>query len=104
MVTILVKHKVKEYNNWKKVYDEHNNFRIKNGMISDNVYKNANDPTEMFMLFKWDNILNARIFLQSEDLKKVMENAGVTNKPEIYFLEETTQSISAKPVMQPLQW
>jgi hypothetical protein len=31
---------------------------------------------------------NAQKFYESEDLKKVMKKAGVTDKPDIYFLEE----------------
>ncbi len=30
-----------------------------------------------------------RQFVESEDLKQAMQRAGVMDKPEIYFLEET---------------
>jgi hypothetical protein len=31
---------------------------------------------------------NARKFYESEDLKKVMQKAGVVEKPDIFFIEE----------------
>jgi len=91
MAIILVKHNVKEYSTWRKVYDEHKAFRIKSGMQSEKVMRSTTDPNQMFLLFKWDNIMNAKIFTQSEDLKKVMQNAGVIGKPEMHFLEEAGQ-------------
>ena len=103
MAYILVKHNVAEYSNWRKIYDEHKPFRVKSGMINEMVFRNTNNPNEIFMLFKWNNILNAKIFAQSEDLKKAMEKAGVMSKPEIQFLEETEQ-LRTTPMPQSLTY
>jgi hypothetical protein len=39
-------------------------------------------------LFEWDDLGKARSFAQSEDLVKIMQKAGVSDKPDIYFLDE----------------
>jgi len=100
MAILLVKHNVKEYTSWRKVYDEHKTFRTKSGMINEMVFRSTTSPTEIFLLFKWNNILNAKIFVQSEDLKKAMESAGVIGKPEVNFLEETEQTATTRPIIQ----
>ena len=103
MVFILVKHKVEDYSKWRKLYDGHKSSRIRSGMLSEKMFRGVNDPTEIYMLFKWDNIINAKIFYQSEDLKKTMENAGVMTMPETSFIEEAEQRESTKQVMQPFE-
>jgi len=40
------------------------------------------------ILIEWEDLENARMFAQSEDLRETMQRAGVTDQPDIYFLEE----------------
>jgi len=103
MAIVLVKHNIKEYNSWRKVYDEHKTFRTKSGMLTEAVYRSTSNPNEIYLLFKWDNILNAKIFVQSEELKNAMQKAGVVSKPEMNFLEEAEQITSTRPIMQPIK-
>lgn len=88
MTSVLVRHKVKDYEKWKIVFDEHSNFRKENGSKGGHLFRNANDPNETVIIFEWDNLENAKKFVQSENLKEAMKKAGVTGKPTIYFLEE----------------
>ena len=39
-------------------------------------------------LFEWDDLEKARQFVQSEDLRQAMESAGVSDQPDIYFLDK----------------
>ena len=52
------------------------------------LFRNADNTNELIILFEWDDLGKARKFAQSEDLKKTMQKAGVSDKPDIYFLEE----------------
>ena len=40
---MLVQHKVKDFANWKKVYDSQAAFRASSGELSDEIYHNASD-------------------------------------------------------------
>jgi hypothetical protein len=42
-------------------------------------------------LFEWDDLDKARTFAQSEDLRQIMQRAGVADRPDLYFLEEVEQ-------------
>ncbi len=92
MAHLLVHHKVEDYKKWKPVFDEHSNFRSRNGSKGGRVFRDSKNPNEIFILFEWDSLDNAQKFSQSDDLKAVMMKAGVQGMPEIHFLEEASKT------------
>lgn len=88
MTYLLVRHKDKDYTKWKTVFDEHNATRKASGSRGGRLFRNADNPNEIVVIFEWDSLENARRFAQSEDLKKTMQRAGVIDKPDVYLLEE----------------
>ncbi len=91
MAYLLVRHKVKDYAKWKIVFDEHAATRKTGGSGGGHLFRNADNPNETVIIYKWDSIEKAKKFAQSEDLKKTMQRAGVIDKPDVYFLEEVEQ-------------
>jgi quinol monooxygenase YgiN len=89
---MLVHHKVRDFTQWKSFFDRHESTRKSSGSKSSRVFQNPEDPTDIFMLFEWDKIENAKKFASSEDLKKIMEQAGVIGIPHIHFLNEVSVS------------
>jgi heme-degrading monooxygenase HmoA len=89
MSHMLVHHNVEDYGKWKPVFDEHSSFRKEMGSKGGRVFRSANDPNDLFILFEWDNAENAKKFSQSDNLKETMQKAGVKGMPDIYFVEET---------------
>lgn len=88
MPYLLVRHKMKDYAKWKQVFDEHGSTRKANGSKGGHLFQNSDNPSEIVILFEWDDLKKARQFAQSEDLRKAMERAGVSDKPDVYFLEK----------------
>jgi antibiotic biosynthesis monooxygenase (ABM) superfamily enzyme len=86
MTTMLVQHKVKNYENWKKVYDSVAGLRTTFGELSDQIYRDASDANKLTLMFKWDSLPNAQKWAQSPELKAAMEKAGVDGAPSISFL------------------
>jgi quinol monooxygenase YgiN len=89
---MLVRHKVADYAKWKPVYDEHAATRKASGAKWAHLFRNADNPNEIVLLFEWDDLIKARKFAQSEDLIKTMQKAGVIDKPDIYFLDKLEQT------------
>jgi heme-degrading monooxygenase HmoA len=85
---ILIRHKVVDYAQWKPVFDEHGVTRKANGCKGGHLFRSSEDPHEVVILFEWDNMEKARQFVQSEDLRKAMKRAGVSDQPDMYFLDE----------------
>jgi heme-degrading monooxygenase HmoA len=88
MPYLLIRHKVSDYSKWKPVFDADGVNRQASGSRGGQLFRNASDPNELVMLFEWDDLEKARQFTQSEDLRQAMQQAGVVDHPDIYFLEE----------------
>jgi len=88
MASMLVQHQVKDFAEWKKVYDSVADLRTSNGELSDKIYRDANDPNKLTIVFKWDSLANAQKYANSPELKEAMQKAGVEGPPNIYFLNE----------------
>ncbi len=88
MAHLLIKHKVKDYNVWKKVFDGFINTRKAAGEKSYHILHPESEADNLLAIFEWDNLENARKFTNSSELKEVMGSAGVIGQPEVYFLEE----------------
>ena len=91
MTYLLVRHKVGDYKKWRPFFDGHGVVRESTGSKGGKVFRNASNPNEVFILFKWDSVEKAKQFSQLDDLKETMEKAGVSDKPDIYFLEEAEE-------------
>jgi hypothetical protein len=91
MPYLLVRHKVTDYEQWKSVFDAHSLTRQANGSRGGQLFRNASDPNELVILLEWDVLEKARQFAQSEDLREVLQRAGVVDHPSIYFLKDGEQ-------------
>jgi heme-degrading monooxygenase HmoA len=88
VVQVIVRHKVQDYTKWYAMYTGHASTRKTGGSKGARLFRNADNPNELVILFEWENLEKARQFVQSEDLRKIMEKAGVVDKPDSYFLQE----------------
>jgi len=88
MANVLMKHRVEDYSAWKRVFDEFIDTRRAGGERSWRIWQTDDDANNLVLLFSWDSIENARAFMASPELKATMENAGVTEPPDVYFMEE----------------
>ena len=66
--------------------------RRANGCQGERLFRNARDPGEVLVLMGWDDLERARLFAQSDDLLEAMARAGVTDRPDVWFLEEAEPS------------
>ena len=88
MPHILVRHKVDDCAKWKQSFDDSIDFRKAGGEKSYQIFQTIEDPNNLVLLFEWNNIANAKRFLESSELQEKMQQAGVSGKPEIFFLEK----------------
>ncbi len=88
MVYFLVRSKVEDYAKWKAVFDEMGTARKSLGSKGGYIFHNADDPHEVVVLLEFEDKKSARKFAQSSDLKEAMKRAGVSDKPDIYLLNE----------------
>lgn len=87
MPQVLIRHKVSDYKAWKRVFDDHGANRASYGSQGGRLFRNADDSSEVFMLLEVEDLDRAREFVASDDLREKMAEAGVSDQPDVYFLD-----------------
>lgn len=91
MTHLLVHHEVRDYASWKPIFDEHSATRKEYGSKGATVLRTIGDPNNLFILFEWSSMEDARRFMESDNLKETMKRAGVLSEPEVFFLDELAE-------------
>ena len=86
MAFILIRHKVRDFETWKTGYDAHQPKRIEAGLAEKYLLRGADDANEVVILFEAQDLNRAKAFVASADLREKMQEVGVIDKPDIYFL------------------
>jgi heme-degrading monooxygenase HmoA len=86
--SMLIRHKVADYAVWQAHFTEHEIVRRANGSQGGRVFRSADNPHEVLILLEWDDLERARLFADSDDLREALDRAGVTDRPDIWFLAD----------------
>ena len=83
---LLVRHKVKKFDEWKRAFETHKEGQRNAGLRIEKVMRNLYDPTEVFLFFEVTDLAKARGFVFSPEVPNAQAESGVVDKPDIYFL------------------
>jgi hypothetical protein len=86
MALMVIHHKVRDYAVWRPAYDAHESNRVGAGITNGRVYRKAEDPNDLVILLDVADVAKARAWASGEDLKAVMQKAGVLGAPAIHFI------------------
>lgn len=86
MTYLLIRHKVADFEKWKTVYDRYETVRRAAGLTSKQTWHNLDIPSEIFILFEVADREKAKSYISSLELHKAMQEAGVLDHPDVYFL------------------
>ena len=87
MKHLLIRHKVADFAKWKKAFTAHGSVRQAAGLENLYLLRSVDDPSEVVLLFAASSIPKAKALLSSENMRVVMQSAGVIGKPEFLFLK-----------------
>ena len=85
MATLFVRHKVKEFDTWKAAYNAFDAERKTMGVTGHGAYQADGNPNDVTVYHHFDTMNAAKAIADSARLKEVMESAGVTGAPDIWF-------------------
>ncbi|MEG9326483.1 hypothetical protein V6B16_00910 [Salinimicrobium catena] len=88
MAVVIVKHKVENYKKWEGFYNDDVQRRQNAGLKEIVHGRNVDSPNEVYLIFESDDAMKAKEFLRDPELKEVMDEAGVLDKPEMIILEK----------------
>jgi hypothetical protein len=83
---LLIRHKVTDFKTWKAGYDSHQAMRTEAGLTEKYLLRSADDPNEVVALFEAQDMDRAKGFATSTELREKMQEFGVADRPDIYFL------------------
>jgi hypothetical protein len=87
MTHLLIRHKVKDFNKWKAVFDGQSEERARLGCLGGSLYRTVSDPNDVAVVFTWSDAQGAKEFVESVGLRQSMRESGVINPPELRFLD-----------------
>jgi len=88
MSVLVVHHRVRDYDAWKPVFDEHEASRREHGAARHWLYRTADDPNDVVIALEFRSEKDARGFLEDPSLREAMERGGVEGEPDIHFREQ----------------
>lgn len=88
MASLIVKHRVSNFENWKKVFDKMGALRKQHNWISHTVLRDATDPNIVTVVNRVRSLADAEAYGSSDALHAAMRDAGICGSPEISFCED----------------
>ena len=85
---LLIRHKVRDFSEWKRGYDRHLVKRNEAGLSEKHLLRSVLDSNEVVLLFEVKDLDRAKAFVDSAELRETMQKLGVLDKPVIYFLND----------------
>lgn len=82
---VIIRHKVKDWDAWKKSFDSHKQTRIDAGMSDRAIGYSVGDNHSVSVVFAITDQAKADAFMKSQDLKDKMKEAGVEGPPDIFY-------------------
>jgi hypothetical protein len=87
MALLIVQHKVRDYAAWRPAFDAHETSRAGAGITNGRLYRKADDPNDVVILFDVADPAKARTWMMGDDLRTAMQNAGVVGAPTVRLVD-----------------
>ena len=85
----VIRHRVADFDAWKKVYDGFAPVQAEYGVHAHQVLRSAENPNDLIVTHTFDSREAARAFLATPELKDAMSEAGVdAGSVEISYFDE----------------
>lgn len=89
MATMIVRHRVANFDSWKKAFDSMSDLRRNQyNWIGSEVLRDDTDPNFVTIINRVRDLASAKRYGASADLKEGMAKAGVLSAPDVTFLNE----------------
>jgi len=86
MIVMLCRNRVSDFSKWKGVFDSHAKAHRSAGLYLKSLWRELEEPNNVFFLFEVTDTKSARAFINNVDAAKAAEMSGVLDG-EYHFLE-----------------
>jgi hypothetical protein len=84
--TMVVTFSIRDYASWRPVFDAAGAERAKAGVTNGRVYRNADKPNSLLVLFDSASEPQGRAWMNSADVRAAWKRGGVVGEPSFHFL------------------
>ncbi len=84
---LIIKHRVADFAQWKKVFDSMTPARKEYGWLGHTVLRDAQDPNVVTIINRVKDLDGAKRYGASAEIKNAMKDGGVQGPPDISFLD-----------------
>lgn len=88
MVTVIVSHEIKNYSDWRKVFDADEVNRLKAGFKSTGVYQSVDNTNKVTIIGEAPSVEAINGFMSNPELKVAMDKGGVIGIPDVKILNK----------------
>ena len=93
MPFVIVQHRVKDFDSWKSVFDEHGAIRNAHGARGYRLFRPVDDPHGVIIVNEFATLEGARAFMSDPSLPAAMARGGVEGSPNVWLSNEV-ESVS----------
>jgi hypothetical protein len=87
-VTVIVRHRVKDYAAWREIYDDFARVGQAGLGKPHGVYRAINDPNDVLVIHRFETAADAELFSGAVYIRDVMHMAGVEGEAQIELFED----------------
>ncbi len=80
---VTFKHIVDDFDGWKRAFDRQGDVRRRHGLHLLDVIQNVDNPSEILVIMKADNLDQAREFWRSSEDRATLDRTGVEERREM---------------------
>ena len=89
MSSIIIRHRVADFDVWKAAFDQHGSVRREYGLVDTGLLRDEEDANMVTILMSTDDTARAREFFASDSLRETMDGAGVVSQPDMWIANDT---------------
>jgi hypothetical protein len=83
---MMVTFQIKDYAAWRPVFDAAAPERVKAGVIGAKVYRNADAPGDLLVVFELGSEAQGRAWMRSAEVRAAWQQGGVVGQPSFRFI------------------
>jgi len=83
MPTAFIRHRVQDYERWRRVYDEFTHANPSGVAVEPAVYRSADDPNELLVIHQFGSPAEIKPWLDDSGRHQAMVVAGVIGRPQM---------------------
>ena len=88
MITVLISHKVRDFNLWLNGFEDNSTARELSGCKGCRVFTDPDNSTQVTIEAQWKSLSTFNKYFESSRLRQVMDEAGVIGQPDVKILSE----------------